>query len=127
MKYYSCPRRRGTFKQPGIYIGQGTVHLDVFLRLYMGHAVTILYLANTSTAVIMIQPNLLITDIVIVHADRPLLYYTRRACALAGLGVVRADNDAVPMHEPAAYRAQEDAVVVELLEVVLLAALDGAL
>lgn len=93
----------------------------------MGHAITILYLANTSTAVVVIQTNFLITEIVIVHTYRPLLYYTRRARALASLRVVRADNDTVPLHVAAADRAQEDAVVVELLEVVLLAALDRAL
>lgn len=107
-----------------IYIRQGIVHDP---KLYEGYAINVLCLADTIAAVIVIQPNTLITDIVVVHADGPLLYYTRRTCALAGLGIVRADNDVIPLHETTAYRAQEDAVVAELLKVVLLAALHGAL
>lgn len=98
-----------------------------FLRLHTEYAIIVLYRTNASTSVIRIQIELLIADIVVIHADGPLLYYARRACSLAGLGTVSTDNDAVPLHVSTAYRPQEDAVVVELLEVVLIATLDGAL
>lgn len=113
-----------TLKSPAIKTGRSYA---TWLSQSLQFVSSALYHADASTTIIMIRASVFITDVIVVHADRPLLYYASCAGALAGLVVLRANDHVIPRHEAAPYRAQEDAVVAELLEVILLASLDSTL